>query len=447
MPTIPSEGNRALLLNISLETDQLSAEQIQALRQYTGTSDGIIGRQLLVPEMMKLHSLHYAIQAAFGWQNAHPHRFVMPEPEFQHMTNGLFREWRDLLGVYFRAPDAPEESYYTNETPQQNQTFGAWLRNRYNGPYAWDIGAFFEHLVTARLFVQSFIEAETEKALQQAEASEEAAQYEDSLEHAAHEDNGGGALPDDETLEAYADSLLEPEEPPQGPDWEAMTTAEAAALFHGSMRDLIERIKIGQLLSPPEAPKVTTRQLDRIAGKAEIASAVGQHMTYPITVEISDHAQDYELGRMPLDVLELQDTYERVLSETDLSTVPASSMIDYYYGPAGIWHIRIECIEAYSLVGYQPETLPTQLYPVVDHTGAEVMEEAQDIVADVILDNRPICTGVLGPNVLENVEGLGAFADFLAAYNSRQRDEQARARRTAVQQDWSPDPPEPLNVL
>lgn len=446
MATIPSEGSRALLLNISLVTDDLTPEQAEALRRHTQTSDGVIGRQLLVPEMMKLHSLHYAIQAAFGWQNAHPHRFELPEKDFNHMTNGLFREWRDLVGVYFRVPDAPPESYYANETIQQNQSFDAWLRNRYSGPYAWDIGAFFEHLVTARLFLQARIEEEEEKVRQAREPDEDA--EDDSTAYTAQTPEGMyGALPDDESLEQYAEDLLRYEEEPQGPDWDAMTTEEAAALFQGGMRDIIERVRVGQIICPPEAPKVTTRQLDRIAGKAEIASAVGQHMTYPITVEISDHEQDYELGKMPLDVLELQDTYERVLSETDLSTIPASSSIDYYYGTNENWHVKIECIEVYSLVGYQPETLPTDEYPVVDHTGAEIMEEAQDIVSNVILDNRPLCTGVLGPNVFENVEGLGAFADFLSAYNSSQRDQQARARRRAVQQDWSPDPPEPLRVL
>lgn len=430
MATIPSEGNRALLLNISLQADDLTPEQVQILQRFSGTADGVIGRQLLVPEMMKLHSLHYAIQAAFGWQNQHPHRFVLPESEFQNMTNGQFREWRDMVGVYFRVPDAPVESYYSNETPQRNQTFRSWMRNRYNGPYAWDIGSFFEHLVTARLFLNKFLEPEVEEAVE-----EEMEEIQEQAE--LEEENGEGISL--ETLEAEQDVTM--------PDWDNMPVEEAQTLFQSGMRDLIERTKVGQMLCPPEAPKVTTRQLDRIAGKAEVASAVGQHMTYPLTVEMSDRALDYEEGNMPLDVLELQDTYERVLSETDLSTIPATSTLDYYYGPNNAWHVKIDCIETYTLEGYEPGTLATQLYPVVDHTGAEVVEQAQDIVAAVILDNKPICTGVLGPNVLENTRGMSEYADFLAAYNSRNRDEQARARRTALHNEWSSDPPEAIHVL
>lgn len=432
MATIPSESGRALLLNISLQADNLTPEQVSALQRYTGTADGVIGRQFLVPEMMKLRPLHYAIQAGFGWRNEHAHRFVLPAPDFERMTNGLFREWRDLVGVYFRVPDAPIDSYYTAETPQRNQTFRSWLRNNYNGPYAWYIGSFFEHLVTSRLFLNTILEPEVEEEAEEEIEQEEAEEFAPLAEQ--FNENGELVVGEQSKKETL-------------PDWDSMTTEEASERFKGSLRDLIERTRVGQILAPPGAPLVNTRQLDRIAGKAEVASAVGQHMTYPLTVEMADHTQEYEQGDMPLDVLELQDTYERVLSETDLSTIPAANYLDYYYGPNEEWHLKIECIESYTLVGYQPETLATQLYPVVDHTGAEVLEEAQDIVSAVVLDNKPICTGVLGPNVMDGMAGMGAFADFLTAFNSRQRDERTRALRTANQNDWTEEPPEAIHVL
>lgn len=433
MAILPSEGTRALLLNLSLQTGTLNQRQAHSLQRYVETADGVIGRQFLVPEMMRLHSLHYAIQAAFGWLNTHPHRFVLPQSEFMSLTNGLFSEWRDLVGVYFRVPGAPAESYYQHEIPERNQSLRSWLRNRYNGPYAWDIGAFFEHLVTARLFLDSVLTPEPEEE-------------EEDNGPAGFEDEGLFAEGEGESTEGEEESQPE-DQGPQTPDWDKMTTDEAAEVVGPDMRDLLERLRVGQVFCPPEAQRVTRRQLDRMAGKAEIAFAVGQHMSYPITVQISDHVQDYERGRMPLDVLELQDTYERVLSETDLSTIPATSVLDYYYDFDAGWHIRIECLEAYTLQGYEAGTLATQLYPVVDHTGAEVVEEAQDIIAEVILGNRPACTGVLGPKVLDNISGMGAFADFLWDYNSQNRDEKQRANRIARQQGWSPAPPTAGHVL
>lgn len=480
MSIIPSESGRALLLNLTLQTDNLTPEQKQLLEHHTDSPNGIIARQILVPDMMRLHSLHYAIQAAFGWLNEHPHRFVLPQEPFDRMTNGKFAEWQDLAGIYFRVPGTPADSFYTNEQPPRNQTFEVWLRNRYNGPYEWDIGSFFEHLVTARLLLADILDVEIEDKLEERKAagSGEDEQGEEGLyddpymmgesAHPGIQDISPHYFPYDfaDIADPYAGAAQDPQPsymqdalqsekpasvgpPPKThvPAWSSLSIDDAREIISGSMRDLIERLRIGQILCPPEAPLVSQRQMDRMAGKAEIAFAVGQHMTYPLTVEISDHVQDYESGSMPLDVLQLQDTYERVLSETDLATVPAASSLDYYYDNEAGWHIKIECTEVYTLDGYEPGTIASRLHTVVDHTGAEAMEDAQDIITDVVLENRPLCTAVLGPRVMDNIGGLAGFAEFLGRYHSSERDVRTRAVRQARQQSWSPDTPSPESVL
>ena len=469
MSIIPSESGRALLLTLVLETENLTQPQLRTIEHYGQTENGVIARQVLVPDMMRLHSLHYAIQAAFGWLNQKPHRFVLPQEQFDRMTDGSFTDWKDLAGIYFRVPGAPEDSYYTNDAVPRNQSYDTWLRNRYKGPYEWDIGPFFEHLVSSRLLLTSIMDGHTERLLEEAreqmarEAEERARAAQEAQAAAQAEDGTGSGEPDFSDIGGYSmpedpaaylqdgvipigldENILEPMEP-EPMDWDALSLDEVKEFFPGSLRDLIERTRVGQILCPPEAPLVTRRQLDRMAGKADIAFAVGQHMTYPLTVELAQHEQEYNAQRPPLDVLQLQDTYERVLSETDLSTVPASSVLDYYYGPD--WHVRIECSEVYTLDGYQPGTVATKLHPVVDHTGAEVMEEAQDIITDAVLENRPLCTAVRGPMLIDDIGGPAGFAEFLDHYNSQNRDERSAARRTARQQIWRPDIPSPDELL
>lgn len=410
MAPLPSEGNRALLLNLTLVPDGLNAQQIGTIDQYCGVNGAAISRQILVPDKMRLHSLHYAIQSAFGLLNEHPHRFALTQSDFLRLTNQSFQEWQELVGLYFRPPDAPAESYYQTDKVPANQTYQTWLRNRYRGPYAWDIGAFFEHLVSARLYLDSL--------MAQPEYDEDEV------------DEDGNPVP-----------------LPPGPDWARMTLPEASLIFHDDLKTLIERIYIGQLFAPPGVELADQRAVDRMVGRAEVAFHVGQHITYPITVEISMQSDQYSATRPPLDALELQDRYERVLSETDISVRPAAHSIDYFYDPEGGWHIRIDCEETYEMVDYEPGTIAELAYEVVDQTGRHVPEEAYSAVAGVILDNRPICTSAAGPALLDNVGGPEGFARFLSDLHGRKPQPRLEATRTQRANNWSRHAPDASRLL
>lgn len=433
MAPLPSEGNKALLVNMTLMPDGLSDRQVQIIERATGIGGGYLARQLLVPENMKLHSLHYALQASFGWLNRHPHSFVLQEPDFRRITNGSFSEWRDLVGVFFRVPDAPQESYYVSDTPPTNQTYKFWLRNRYRGPYEWDAGSFFEHLVSSRLYLQSCLSPD-------APEQPDADRYD---ENGLLVQSEGGVPEADvaETLERMDESV------PAAPDYDSMTVAQGQQLFSDDMKTLLERLSISKLLVPMDMPKATMREIDRKVGRADAAFAVGEHITYPITVEMSEQAGMYGADHTPLDVLELQDRYERVLAETDIAPLPVANAIDYYYGPDRAWHVRVECEEVYEMQGYKPGTLAMESYPIMDQTGREIPAEAYEIVADVILDNYPVCTAVSGPNVLDDVDGLEGFAGFLEKMFSKDPKLRLEANRMAREQEWSRHPPDAAYVL
>lgn len=433
MAPLPSEGNKALLLNLTLMPDGLSDRQVQIIERATGISGGYLARQLLVPESMKLHSLHYAMQAAFGWLNQSPHNFVLQEDDFRRVTNESFREWRDLVGVFFRVPDAPQESYYPADTPPANQTYKFWLRNRYRGPYEWDAGSFFEHLVSARLFLQSYLTP----------AAPDAAETE------RYDENGlmlGTSFDLGEEEAAESIEIMD-ETVPVAPDYDSMSIAEGQELFAEDMKTLLERLAVGQLLVPYDLPKATMREIDRKVGRADAAFAVGEHITYPITVEMSEQAGMYGEDHTPLDVLELQDRYERVLAETDIAALPIANAIDYFYGPDRAWHVRVECEEMYEMRGYKPGTLAMESFPIIDQTGREIPSEAYEIVADVILENRPVCTAVSGPNVMDGMDGLEGFAEFLEKMFSKQPQARLDANRIAREQGWSRHAPDAGYVL
>ena len=82
-----------------------SEEELRVLRDYGGVTYGkTFSRDLLVPGSLPLYALHYVIQAAFGWENSHLHRFNLPPKCFRSVTNGRVGYWSRLVGVLLRSP-------------------------------------------------------------------------------------------------------------------------------------------------------------------------------------------------------------------------------------------------------------------------------------------------------------------------------------------------------
>ena len=110
-------------------------EEKRVLRNYGGVRYGTsISRDLLVPGGIPLYALHYAIQAAFGWENSHLHHFELPPRQFFTITDGKAGKWSQLVGVLFRSPYMEEyEQFWADD--YENGSFKNWLRTKYTGPY------------------------------------------------------------------------------------------------------------------------------------------------------------------------------------------------------------------------------------------------------------------------------------------------------------------------
>lgn len=96
-----------------------------------------ISRDVLVPEDITLHSLHYVILKLFGWQNGHLHSFSLPEDDFQKLTGDRFDKYSKLCGVYFRFPTEDYEDLYWDDDYEEGRSFSTWLRSKYTGPYVY----------------------------------------------------------------------------------------------------------------------------------------------------------------------------------------------------------------------------------------------------------------------------------------------------------------------
>lgn len=126
----------ALKLHLELDLDGCSAEELDILRKY-GKAEHGISRDIIVPADITLHSLHYAIQKLFGWQNSHLHHYEFPDEVFDKLTEGRFSRWCSLAGIYFRFPDEEWEDLYWDDDYEPDKSINSWFKSKYKGPYSY----------------------------------------------------------------------------------------------------------------------------------------------------------------------------------------------------------------------------------------------------------------------------------------------------------------------
>lgn len=124
-----------LRLHLELRGGELSPVERQNLIRHGESADGSsITRDILIPDDMPLHHLHYVIQKLFGWRNSHLRAFRLLEEDFQRITGGTVKGWADLVGTYFQAPSESEEDLFWDDE-FGGGSFALWLKSKYTGPY------------------------------------------------------------------------------------------------------------------------------------------------------------------------------------------------------------------------------------------------------------------------------------------------------------------------
>lgn len=150
--------NRAIRVRLELKNDYLSDFDKVMLKRYGESSTGdSITRDVLIPADMPLHNLHYVIQKAFGWQNSHLRRFILPDDIYNKVTKGTVKGWTELVGVLFQPPSEGEEDLFWDDSfdPYGRGSFATWLKRKYKGPYHY--GGNYEHYEIAQLDIEDIV--------------------------------------------------------------------------------------------------------------------------------------------------------------------------------------------------------------------------------------------------------------------------------------------------
>lgn len=144
-------------LHLKLYSAWFLASEQRILERYNGGE--AITRDILIPEDMTFHALHYAIQRLFGWRNSHLHQFCLEEEDFERLTHGgKYNGWKRLAGYLFRVPTDDPGYFWDDDYDQDGPSGVRWMKKKYKGPYYYDSD------VETLEYAYDFIE-ETEKTM------------------------------------------------------------------------------------------------------------------------------------------------------------------------------------------------------------------------------------------------------------------------------------------
>lgn len=132
---LPPEPANVIRLHMEVYSDYRNDDEVEVFRKYGKLEHGdCISRDVIVPEDIPLYALHYVIQRAFGWQNSHLHKFELPDERFDILTGHNASMWSRLVGILFRSPLMDDgDEFWADD--YSGGSFKNWLRKKYTGPY------------------------------------------------------------------------------------------------------------------------------------------------------------------------------------------------------------------------------------------------------------------------------------------------------------------------
>ena len=128
---LPIEPTEMIRLHVELVME-LSESEKEELRRHGALEGETISRDLLVSDDLPLYALHYAIQRAFGFTNSHLHRFFLSQEQQEKLTKSA-EQWRNQVGVIYRSPLMSEQAPFWADD-YTGGSIKKWLREKYTGP-------------------------------------------------------------------------------------------------------------------------------------------------------------------------------------------------------------------------------------------------------------------------------------------------------------------------
>lgn len=375
-----------MLLHMELAGTESVDRQI--LSTYGKAKNGI-SRDILVPQNITLHALHYCIQRAFGWQNSHLHHFEYPQEIQEKLLDAVsgienrLTSLSKLCGIYYRFPLQNQRIYYWDDDYDGKQSVKTWLRKKYTAPYRYD--GISEHCIECKAAVFN----------------------------ASGKKQDGFETGVAELLERIPlGSLIFPEYSEIERDWESMVqalTQTALQAFNENVDAYWEK----------QSELILTSKLYR-DNKPNALYA-------------------YEKAFRE---------YKEFTSKFDPNLVPLSDTLVYRYDYGDDWKVRITCKAVYYTKtpwDYRGRwfIVPVSSSRIIEETEAydsdntPVDPTLREQIAQVDVCKRPVCIMADGLNVLDDVGGPAGFCRFLSTIHEGSSDEAEDCKNWGREKGWS----------
>lgn len=384
-------------LHIELDTKHRDDYERKILKKYAKVNNGL-SRDILVPSDITLNALHYVIQRLFGWQNSHLHRFSVPENVFENITGNMVKEWMNLCGVYFRFPDEDFEDRYWDSDYDESIAFKSWLKRKYKGPYVYGgIGDYYyenqEKCIDLKMNLPEFEVRQTFQEFREKK-------------------------PNKHRRVRLLDATI--------------SELDRSVEFGDTFNSLLERLFVMDYLFMPN------REYDVLSEHTKKKIEFLQR-------EMKDNIKAWK--KVIKGLPETKEMYEMMVTLSTIRIQPITPELVYEYDYGDNWHISIKCTEAYYDREYNPFVVNEDII-FVDSKGELVSEDTLADIRKVLMNHSPICLESDGFDVMDDVGGIGGYADFLRRiHESDDENERDGLREWARSLGWTGRNLKPQNRL
>ena len=374
---------------------ELDAEEEKTLKKY-GKVKKELSRDLAVPSDITLHALHFAIQQAFGWRNSHLHRFTLDQPftsdRTAKLTGDRLEQYGALCGRYFRAPysiddEKTAQDIYWDDDYKDDLDPKAWMRSKYTGPYFY--GGSLEHYLVAHSWYK-----ECEKK------------------------NPNVRVP--QSFQEYLANKGKPTEPAIKPLGD-LTIDEAHRLFESSIGELLERLRLDEVLATDGMiPAKLILPITSAETEDKYEHLLREHTALVQKCDEVDRARrkrgkltkrEKELLEEPdlhIRRWETEDALDELFKETDGRVEPLTDTLYYAYDYGDGWEVAITCMDVYTV-----ETNASGEQTVKNMLEFPISEKEREQILRASRKHTVKCLAVDGIGLLDDVGGVFGYLELL----------------------------------
>ena len=442
------------MYHIRVQLDEaFDEEELELLNKNSATKKGI-SRDLIVPEDITLHALHYAIQRAFGWRNSHLHDYTLDNPfeketVFGKLVDHSFLNYLKFCGYYFRNvtydSEEKQNSYYSDDDYTEGENFKIWLRRKYTGPYLNKV--FFEHSVVIKNEIRDFIKENPKLRI--------------SPSFESQKENGKKSGKDKNKLVPI----------------EELTIEDVKSYFEEQIGALLERLRLDEVLDTGNG-KADLDKLNRMVDDNEGVMDAKVKILIIWLALMHSYAENEALieiikksGNPKLIKEAKSHEYDPQMDEIALMPIsmafdesrmePVADSIYYLYDYGDAWTLKIDFVKSLNVqLDPEPkvfknreeqtdyEKAQLENASVSDDKGQKLEKgETRDTIVKAAMKHTVHCIDMDGPMLLDDVGGIGGFLDFLRVIYGDDKQAASEMLEWAEGQEWQKKCPKPSSLI